>query len=192
MNESPSSAGLTAAEKEFLGKLAWAALKTAVNQETPPDPRELAEGTAFTLTPNLLEHRGTFVTLTAAGRLRGCIGTIEGRRPLVDAVIDSACSAAVADPRFVPVQAEELDSLELEISALTPLRPVSGYQDIEIGRHGIVLSKQGRRSVFLPQVATEQGWDLQTTLTQLALKAGLGPDNWQSDTEFQVFEAEVF
>jgi AmmeMemoRadiSam system protein A len=133
-----------------------------------------------------------FVTLHRQGRLRGCIGYIEGIKPLAEAVVDNGRSAAVGDPRFAPVTAGELDQLEIEVSALTPLRPVSGPEDIEIGRHGIVLAKGGRRAVFLPQVAPEQGWDLTTTLGHLALKAGLGPDGWQEGARFEVFEAEVF
>jgi AMMECR1 domain-containing protein len=75
---------------------------------------------------------------------------------------------------------------------LTSLVPVAGPEEIVIGRHGIVLSKGGRKSVFLPQVAPEQGWDRETTLTHLALKAGLGPDAWREGCEFLVFEADVF
>ena len=98
----------------------------------------------------------------------------------------------MADPRFAPVSEGELSGLDVEVSVLTPLVSVNGPEDIEIGRHGIVLSAQGRRSVFLPQVAPEQGWDLETTLGHLSLKAGLSPHAWQEGAEFQVFEAEVF
>jgi uncharacterized protein (TIGR00296 family) len=89
------------------------------------------------------------------------------------------------------VSADELPEIQVEVSALTPLRDVDGPDAIVIGRHGIVLEQAGRRAVFLPQVAPEQGWDLPTTLTQLALKAGLAPDAWRRDCRFQVFEAEI-
>ena len=98
----------------------------------------------------------------------------------------------MADPRFLPVTTGDLPGLDLELSVLTPLTAVTGPGDIIIGRHGIVLAKGARRAVFPPQVATEQGWDLATTLTHLALKAGLGPDDWRTGTDFLVFEAVVF
>ena len=131
------------------------------------------------------------MTLTRDGRLRGCIGYIEGIKPLVEAVVDNAASAATGDPRFPPVGEDELADLHVEVSALTPLRPVDGPGEIEIGRHGIVLAKAGRQAVFLPQVAPEQGWDRDTTLENLALKAGLPTDAWRQDCRFQVFEAEI-
>ena len=142
--------------------------------------------------PVFQENRGVFVTLHWAGRLRGCIGEIEGRRPLVDAVAENGRNAAVRDPRFPPVSSGELETIEIEVSALTPIEAVAGPSEIVMGGHGVVLVKGPRRAVVLPQVAPEQGWDLDTTLTHLALKAGLGPDQWRQDTEFLVFEAEVF
>jgi len=132
------------------------------------------------------------VTLTRDGDLRGCIGYIEGTCSLIEAVLRNARAAACQDPRFTPVGAGELESLELEISALTPLQPVATAEDIEVGRHGVVLDCGGRRSVFLPQVATEQGWDLTHLLGHLALKAGLTSNGWQDGARFLVFEAEVF
>ncbi|MBK7769017.1 MAG: AmmeMemoRadiSam system protein A [bacterium] len=136
--------------------------------------------------------RGAFVTLHAQGHLRGCIGIIEGRLPLLRAVADNAAAAAVGDPRFPPVTPDEVSNLTLEVSALTPLRTVDGPAGIIIGRHGILLGRQGRQAVFLPQVATEQGWDLPTTLSQLCRKAGLPPDAWREGATLRVFEADVF
>jgi AmmeMemoRadiSam system protein B/AmmeMemoRadiSam system protein A len=134
-----------------------------------------------------------FVTLTGADdQLRGCIGELVANGPLVESIMENAQRAALSDPRFPPVDADELAGLHLEISALTPPRPVSGYDAIELGRHGIILSKGLRRAVFLPQVAGEQGWDLPTTLTHLSRKAGLGPDDWREGASLQVFEATVF
>jgi AmmeMemoRadiSam system protein A len=118
------------------------------------------------------------------------MGVIEAREPLVDAVVHAAVSAA-HDPRFPVLQAAELDSVELEVSVLTPTRQVDGPDAVVVGRHGVVLSKGRRRAVFLPQVAPEQGWDRDTMLDQLALKAGLARDAWREGCTFEVFEAQV-
>lgn len=137
--------------------------------------------------------RAAFVTLMRAdGSLRGCIGEIYPTRPLHESVRRNAISAATEDPRFDPVTAAELPALHLEISALTPPVPVSSYTNIVLGKHGIVLVKNHRRAVFLPQVAPEQKWDLETTLNHLSLKAGLPADAWREGAEFLVFEAIVF
>jgi AmmeMemoRadiSam system protein A len=137
-------------------------------------------------------ERGVFVTLRKHGELRGCIGSIVGRRPLLEAVVESGGNAAVRDSRFPPVRPAELAGLELEVSVLTPLRTVPGPEAVEPGRHGVLLESGGRSAVFLPQVATEQGWDRETLLTHLALKAGLPPDAWRHGASLQVFAAEVF
>ena len=99
---------------------------------------------------------GAFVTLQIGGELRGCIGEIFPRRPLFKAVMERAVDAAVNDPRFRPVGKAELPLLHYEISALTPPVPVASYKEIVLGRHGMVIEKNGRSAVFLPQVAPEQ------------------------------------
>ncbi len=142
--------------------------------------------------PEWREPRGVFVTLHKGGQLRGCIGHIMAQLPLEQAVIENAHSAAFRDPRFSPLTAEELPLTHLEISVLTPLRRIDSHAEIELGRHGVLLSKAGRRAVFLPQVAPEQGWTREQMLTHLSLKAGLRPDDWRSGAEFDVFEAIVF
>lgn len=182
---------LSPAERAFLVDLARAAVAAAVRGEPRDDAAALAASAGVPLAGALREKRGAFVTLTLDGALRGCIGTLETRKPLIEAVSDSAASAALADPRFAPVTAAELARLQIEVSALTPLRPVAGPQDIVIGRHGILLGKGSRQAVFLPQVPVEQGWDLDTTLSHLALKAGLSADGWRRDCAFQVFEAVI-
>lgn len=154
------------------------------------DPQ--TEDFSGTLTAGMKEVRGAFVTLHQNGELRGCVGEISPRRPLYQAVREHAVNAGVYDNRFEPVRAEDLASLEFEISALTPPNAVSSYRDIILGRHGIVLRKQGQTAVFLPQVAPEQGWDLETTLKALSRKAGLPEDAWKHQAGFLVFEAEVF
>jgi len=156
--------------------------------KAPESPQALG----LTLSPEIKEPRGVFVTLQKNGQLRGCIGHIAPQMPLENAVIENAMSAAFRDPRFDRLVKEELPALRIEISVLTPLAPVASYQDIKIGQHGMVLSKKGRRAVFLPQVAPEQGWGLEETLSHLAQKAGLGPDDWREGAQYEVFEAIVF
>jgi len=135
--------------------------------------------------------RGGFVTLTLDGHLRGCIGEIFPRHPIWKVVREQALNAAFHDPRFTPLSVAELARVQIEISVLTPPRPVTSWHDIQIGTHGVVLNKNGRVAVFLPQVAPEQGWDLAETLTHLALKAGLAPEAWREGASFLVFEAQV-
>ena len=137
---------------------------------------------------------GAFVTLNdrTTGALRGCIGEIMPMRPLVDAVAARAVDSALHDPRFMPVTERELSNLRVEVSALTPPKPVASWRDIVLGRDGMTLEKGNAFAVFLPQVAPEQAWDLPTTLSYLAQKAGLSPDAWRDDAKFETFQAEVF
>ncbi|MBU2502439.1 AmmeMemoRadiSam system protein A, partial [bacterium] len=126
------------------------------------------------------------------GQLRGCIGHMAEDIPLGQVVGAMAIQAAFNDRRFQPVTARELEDLDIEISVLTPFRAVSGPEAVVVGRDGVVLRKGGRSAVFLPQVATEQGWDRDTLLDQLSLKAGLPADAWRSGAQLSVFQAEVF
>jgi len=143
--------------------------------------------------PVLLEPRGAFVTLHLAGALRGCIGTFVSQQPLIHTVQEMAISAATRDPRFPPLQPAELDEIDIEISALSPLRPVSDPNEVEVGRHGIFIKRDFYSGVLLPQVATEQGWDRETFLQHTCLKAGLPPAAWRDPkTTIEVFEAQVF
>lgn len=145
-------------------------------------------------TPNLLQPMGCFVTLNLKVNhaLRGCIGEMTARQPLYQAVTALAGHSAFDDRRFPKLREEELDAITIEISVLTPERYVDDWQDIVIGKHGITINKHGRSSVFLPQVAHEQGWTLEETLTHLAVKAGLEPNDWHQGARFSVFEAIVF
>lgn len=138
------------------------------------------------------EKRGVFVTLRIDGHLRGCIGEIFPRRPLYQAVIEQAVNAAFNDPRFRQLSKDEFGKVKIEISVLTPPRRVGSYRDIVIGRDGIILRKGGAAALFLPQVATEQGWGLEETLSHLSLKAGLAADAWKEGCEFETFQARVF
>jgi len=141
----------------------------------------------------LREERAAFVTLKRHGALRGCIGHIFPVQPLWLELRDSAIAAATGDPRFPAVRSSELAGLELEVSVLTQPRLAPGPEAFVVGRHGVVLRAAGRQAVFLPQVAPEQGWDREATLSHLARKAGLGPGDWRRpDATFLLFEAEVF
>lgn len=176
-------------DKEQLLKLARGTIEYYFkNGRTPAAPSDLG----IEITPGMKQTMGAFVTLKKNGQLRGCIGEIIPTRPLYQAVIAQAVNAAVRDPRFPEVEQAELPEISIEISALTPSKPVDSYNDIVIGKHGMTLEKRGRRAVFLPQVAPEQGWDLDQTLTYLATKAGLAPDDWKQGAKFTVFEAIVF
>jgi AmmeMemoRadiSam system protein A len=192
MIEETTGTNLTGDERAFLRELARRAVSAAAHGEAAPDPEALARERGLPLSERLRGRRGAFVTLHEGDHLRGCIGMIEGHLPLVHTVVDNARAAAVDDPRFPPVTPDELSNITIEVSALTPLRAVDGPDGIEVGRHGVLLQKHGRQAVFLPQVATEQGWDLPTTLSHLCRKAGLPADAWREGADLHVFEAEVF
>lgn len=150
------------------------------------------------VTGALAAPAGAFVTLhntgeraRREGRLRACMGMMSAREPLVDAVVHAAESAA-HDPRFPELRLAELDGIQLEVSVLSPLERVASPASIVVGKHGVVLTKSGRSAVFLPQVASEQGWDRDTMLDYLAAKAGLPRDAWRHGATFEVFTAQVF
>ena len=143
------------------------------------------------ITDGMRAVRGGFVTLYKHGALRGCIGEILPQREIWKVVQAQAINAAFNDTRFRPLKIDELDEIQIEISVLTPPQPIASWREIKIGRHGVILTKNGHSAVFLPQVAPEQGWDVETTLTHLAVKAGLDSDAWQTGASFMVFEAQV-
>jgi AmmeMemoRadiSam system protein A len=151
-----------------------------------PAPRgELADGLAS-------RRGGAFVTIHHRGELRGCIGHIEADQLLVRVVAQCAVSACSTDPRFAPVVMDELPDIDVEMSLLGPLEPISGPADIEIGRHGLLVSRGGRRGLLLPQVAAEWRWDAVTFLAQTCRKAGLPAGAWKEGAAIWRFEAEVF
>lgn len=140
----------------------------------------------------LKEKRGVFVTLKKGGELRGCIGCTAWDTPLYQLVPRMALAAAFEDPRFPSVTEEELPELEYEISVLTPLKKINSWHEIRLGRHGVQATALGRTALFLPQVATENNWDLETFLQYLMLKAGLPRNYWKdSPVDFSVFEAKI-
>lgn len=137
-------------------------------------------------------HCGAFVTLNKYGQLRGCIGQMVSDRPLIETVRNMAVSAARYDYRFPPVTATELDLISIEISVLSPLKKIRDISEIELGKHGIYIVKGISSGVFLPQVATETGWDLENFLGHCARdKAGIGWDGWK-EADIYIFTATVF
>ncbi|PYR42374.1 MAG: hypothetical protein DMF95_28495 [Acidobacteria bacterium] len=135
---------------------------------------------------------GAFVTLHNHGDLRGCIGHIEPTEPLGSVVARCAVAACSSDPRFPRIAPSELGEIDIEISLLGPLEPIAGPQDIEVGRHGLVVESGRQRGLLLPQVATEWSWDAQAFLAHTCHKAGLPRDAWKHGALIWRFEAEVF
>ncbi len=139
----------------------------------------------------LMEKRGCFVTIKKKNELRGCIGYILPVKPLYQAVSEMAVEAALHDPRFPPVEVEEIPELKLEISILSPLQLVKSIDEIEIGSDGLYIKKGESSGILLPQVATEQGWGREEFLEQTCWKAGLQSDAWK-DAKVYKFQAEIF
>jgi AmmeMemoRadiSam system protein A len=135
---------------------------------------------------------GAFVSIHRSGALRGCLGRLTCDMPLADVVIHLSAVVADSDPRFDPVHPSEIDELDIEISVLTPAREIASVAEIEVGRHGLIVEQGFRRGLLLPQVATEQGWDVERFLEHTCLKAGLAPDAWRRGARLFVFEADVF
>lgn len=181
------------------GKIALAAAKFAVydkvaktantEKAAPPD---ISDYEIFN------EKRGVFVTLTEEGELRGCIGYPYPVLPLGEALHDAAVSAAVRDPRFMPVREDELAAIEFEVTILTPpelltCSAADRPKNIEVGRHGLIIKDRGMSGLLLPQVATEYGWDAEEFLMHTCIKAGTDRDAWKrDDTALYTFEGQIF
>lgn len=177
--------GLSPEDKETLLKLARATIRARTLGEPLPVVDAGSEA--------LRRMSGAFVSLHRRGMLRGCIGYIEPVAPLAQAVQEMALSAAFQDPRFEPLEAEELEDLEIEISVLTPFEHISDPELIEVGHHGLMIRKGARSGLLLPQVPEQFGWDRQTFLSQTCQKAGLRPDAWQDpDAQLYIFSADIF
>ena len=176
---------LDAGDKRVLVRLVRESITRYLTTETLPLPRGGS--------PKLLREAGSFVTLRKHGNLRGCIGRLEPEGTLLRLVATLALDSAFKDPRFPPVNASELNDLEVEVSVLTPMTSVPGPDSIVPGRDGVVLRVGDRSAVFLPQVATEQGWNRVELLDNLARKAGLPAQTWRDKAaRFLVFRADVF
>jgi AmmeMemoRadiSam system protein A len=147
----------------------------------------------YNITPALSEKAGVFVTLKKHDKLRGCIGYVEGIKPIWEAVIDNTQNAAFEDPRFPSVKKGEFDDISIEISVMTPLRPINSIDEIKVGTHGLVIRKGFNSGLLLPQVPVEWGWDRDEFLVHICRKAGLPSDAWKSpDAQLMVFSAQVF
>ncbi|MFQ5964941.1 MAG: AmmeMemoRadiSam system protein B [Candidatus Scalinduaceae bacterium] len=176
-------------EKSTLIRIARDTLETYIKEKKLPD----VNNGKYAFTQKLKEKRGVFVTLNKNGSLRGCIGHILPREPLFKAVMATTVSSCTNDTRFIPVSEEELTDLEIDISVLSPIKKINGPEKFIPGKHGIIIRMGSMGAVFLPQVATEQGWDREETFCHLCRKAGLPAYAWKDDNmEFFVFTAEVF
>jgi AmmeMemoRadiSam system protein A len=180
-----SESGFTDDEKRLLRGIARRAIEDVARGK--PVPEFMVDSQA------LKEKKGVFVTLKKRGQLRGCIGYTRGVKPLYKIVGEMAAAAAFHDPRFNPVTEAELSDLEIEISVLTPMKRIKDVEEIEVGKHGLLIEKGFNSGLLLPQVATEYGWDRKTFLEHTCLKAGLPRNAWKDGkTRICTFSAEVF
>ncbi|MDP6685366.1 MAG: AmmeMemoRadiSam system protein B, partial [Candidatus Omnitrophota bacterium] len=167
---------LTKGEKQKLLEIAKASVVEAVTGKRQFSP--------LVTEPTLKQKSGAFVTIKKHGQLRGCIGYIIAVKPLHETVKEVARSAAINDHRFNPVSEDELETIEVEVSALTPLRRIKTVDEIEVGKHGLYMKRGLNSGLLLPQVATEYGWNKETFLEHTSLKARLPKDAWKdSSTE---------
>src|SRR5579862_408304 len=169
-------------ERKFLLRLAHDAIESALDgREMPPDPPS----------PHLAEARGAFTTLYLQDQLRGCVGFVFPVESLYHTVIETARAAAFEDTRFQPVTREEAPQLQVSLSILSGLEEIEPDQ-VEVGRHGLVISLHGHRGLLLPQVPVEYRWTTVTFLEQTCRKAGLPRDAWKQGARLEAFTAEVF
>jgi AmmeMemoRadiSam system protein A len=171
------------ADRHLLLQIAREAISAHVNGVTAAEP---------SASESLERPGGAFVSIHHRGELRGCIGHIKANRSLRRVVRECAVAACSADPRFPPVSVAELTGLEIEVSLLGPLEPVASPEDIEVGRHGLLVEQNWQRGLLLPQVATAWRWDRETFLAHTCHKAGLPRDAWKQGAKVWRFEAEVF
>jgi uncharacterized protein len=175
---------LSEADRRAALQLARTAVVEAVSHRKLPDT--FPRGGVFA------ERRGVFVTLHVRNRLQGCIGVIEANEPLGEAIVRCAASAALEDPRFAPMRADQLSELSIEISLLSPMEPITP-ESVEIGRHGLFLRLHSQRGLLLPQVAIEHRLTRDQFIEETCRKAGLHREAWR-DPEAHLFgfTCEVF
>ncbi|MGA8274224.1 MAG: AmmeMemoRadiSam system protein A [Candidatus Sulfotelmatobacter sp.] len=172
----------SAEERTLLLRLAHDSVASALQSlEIPLDPP----------TPHLTESRGVFTSLYLRGELRGCVGYVLPASSVYRAVAETARAAAFDDNRFPAITKDEAPQLEIELSILSPPEPIQA-EDIQVGRHGLLISQHGRRGLLLPQVPVERNWDRTTFLEQTCRKAGLPSDAWQKGATIHAFTAEIF
>jgi AmmeMemoRadiSam system protein A len=174
-------------ERQQLLDLACAAVAAAVRRAPGPVLDTAA------LTPGLLAPAAAFVTIHEGGQLRGCVGMMRFDVPLWQNIREAAAAAALDDPRFLPIDESELFALELEVSVLEPLVELGDPAGFVAGRHGIVVERDGRRGLLLPQVATEMGWDAEQMLEAVCHKARLPGHAWRdATTRLSIFESTCY
>jgi len=186
MSDTPNETDLSAGDKQTLLHLARQTLNDYLSKGKQHDFKPTL--------PALTEQRAAFVTLRVreTGDLRGCIGEVIAREPLWECVRNMAIAAATDDPRFRPVTKDEVPGLHIEISALTPMKPIKP-EEVVVGRHGLMIVKGFDRGLLLPQVPAEQGWDREEFLRGLCHKARLPSNAWKDkDAQLYGFEAEVW
>jgi AmmeMemoRadiSam system protein B/AmmeMemoRadiSam system protein A len=182
---------LTKKEKENVMRLARKTLESHFSGKGMPLDSDIQKD--FSISRNLKRTAGVFVTLKKKGQLRGCIGTIIGSEPIYKGVMHNVLKAALQDPRFSAVQKSELEDIEIEISVMTPLQLIDDYKTIRLGTDGVIIRKGTQQAVYLPQVATETGWDLDLFLGSLCRKAGLPMTAYRDKgMDFYIFQALVF
>lgn len=178
----PPSAEFSSEERRILLGIAHQSILSAF---TGPAPE------AAPSSPHFSDPRGVFTTLYLHGDLRGCVGYAMPIAPLYRAVWETARAAAFEDSRFLPVTEEEAPRLEVSLSVLSRLFPIQA-EEVEVGRHGLVVCLGARRGLLLPQVPVENDWDQETFLVQTCRKAGLPYDAWRKGASLEAFTAEVF
>jgi AmmeMemoRadiSam system protein A len=175
---------LTEADRKLLLDYSRRVLEQAVAKQPLPELESPP--------PNLQVTSGAFVTLRqSSGELRGCIGRVVSPQPLFQTVAECTVDAATYDPRFDPVTPEELPNLSIEISVLSPFEEARP-EEVEVGRHGLLITKGAKRGVLLPQVPLEWGWDRERFLEETCVKAGLPANAWRQGARIYIFTADVF
>lgn len=173
-------------EKIILLDTARTSIKSVFTGEKIPEPD-------YKEHPIFKSHAGAFVTLTKSGSLRGCIGYIISDRPLFETVCDAAVQASQNDPRFPSVRQSEIKNLSIEISVLSEPFPLNNYDEIEIGKHGLILEEKGRRGLLLPQVPIEHHMNREQYLDAICQKSGFPAGYWKTkQLKLNAFTATVF
>jgi len=169
-------------ERKWLLRLAHQSIESALT---------LIDIPIGSVSDHLSQSRGAFTTIYVNRELRGCVGYVMPVAPLYRTVWETARAAAFSDTRFPAITVDELPNLAVSLSILSSLTPISA-EEIEIGRHGLVVAHEGHRGLLLPQVPGEHGWDRVTFLEQTCRKAGLPANAWQRGAKLEAFTAELF
>jgi uncharacterized protein len=177
---------ITLEEKKYLLKTARTVIISQFTKESVPEPD-------YDEHPIFKSKSGAFVTLTERGRLRGCIGYIISNEPLFETICDAAVQASQNDPRFPSVRQSEIKNLSIEISVLSEPFPLSSYEEIEIGKHGLIMTEKGRRGLLLPQVPIEHHMNKDQYMDAICQKTGFPAGYWKTkQLVLEAFTATVF